>query len=422
MVPARFQSRRTGGQLPSIISLVALLCVAGLSVDLGTASVDCFPDRVASLTVGVVSSPPAFNTWQPGVVLGPPGDSTPISGSLTVVSLGHGGAIVVEFRDTEIIDRPGPDFIVFENAFFCGVAPASDADDYSVFAEPGIVAVSENGIDFVTFPFDAAALAQVSSLCTDRTLIESLGGLIGVTPSFTGDYRIADDPLTFDPAGPGGVSGHGGNAFDLADLGLQRARFVRITDPDIVLGLPGASEGLDVDAVVALNARPLLPPGAADGDADGLPDSDEILIYGTDPGDDDSDGDLMKDGDEVAACRDPGSAGGPPWFYPAISLEVYEPSPTVFRWQTLGPGVLYDVVRTELAALRPVGGTLDLGVVLCLENDSTDLSHRGLGDPATPPEGEVFVYLARQDPAGGGIGYGFSSAHLPRVPASGDCP
>lgn len=422
MRPACHRSRRSFRQRLCAASLSALLCAAGLPIGTAAAAVDCFPDRVASLTVGVVSSPPAFNTWQPGVVLGPPGDSTPISGSLTVVSLGHGGSMVVEFRDTEIIDGPGPDFIVFENAFFCGAAPLTDAEDYSVFAEPGIVAVSENGIDFFTFPFDASALAQVSSLCTNRALIESLGGLIGVTPSFSGDYRIPDDPLVFDATGPGGVSGHGGNAFDLGDLGLQRARFVRITDPDIALGLPGASEGLDVDAVVALNARPLLAPGAVDGDADGLPDGDEILIYGTDPGNDDSDGDLMKDGDEVAACRDPGSAGGSPWFYPELSLEIYEPAPTVFRWQTLGPGVLYDVVRTGLDSLQPAGGDIDLGVVLCLENDSTDLSHRGLGDATDPPAGEAFVYLARQDPAGGGIGYGFSSTHLPRVAASGDCP
>jgi hypothetical protein len=422
MVPPHSRFRRSGARSRFVPRLAALLAVALSSTGDGTASVDCFPDRVASLIVGTVSSPPAFNTWQPGVVLGPPGESTPISGSLTVVSLGHGGVIVVEFRHTEIIDGPGPDFIVFENAFFCGVAPASAADDYSVFAEPGIVAVSENGIDFVTFPFDATALAQVSSLCTDRTLIESLDGLIGVTPSFSGDYRIPDDPLIFDPGGPGGVSGHGGNAFDLADLGMERARFVRITDPDIGLGLPGASEGLDVDAVVALHARPLPAPGAVDGDADGLSDSDETLLYGTNPGDDDSDGDLMKDGEEVATCRDPGSAGGPPWFYPALSLEVYEPSPTVFRWQTLGPGVVYDVVRAGLAALQPAGGDIDLGVVLCVENDSSDLSHRGLGDATDPAEGEAFVYLARQDPAGGGIGYGFSSAHLARLPASGDCP
>ena len=402
--------------------LFALLIAAGSTIGGAAAAVDCFPDRVASLLIGTVSSPPAFNSWQPGIILGPPGDSTPTTGSLAVVSLGHGGSVVVEFSDTEIIDGPGPDLIVFENAFFCGASPALPADDYSVFAEPGIVAVSENGIDFATFPFDAAALAQVTSLCTDRALIESLDGLIGITPSFTGDYRIPDDPLVFDPGAPGGVSGHGGNAFDLADVGLVRARFVRITDPGIGLGLPGSSEGLDLDAVVALHALPLPPPGAADGDADGLPDSDESLLYGTDPADDDSDGDLLNDGEEVAACRDPGAAGGPPWFYPSLSMEVAELSPTVFRWQTLGPGVLYDVVRGGIAALQSIGGTIDLGVVLCLENDSTDLSHRGLGDAAEPAAGEAFIYLSRQDPAGGGIGYGFSSSHEPRLPASGDCP
>ncbi len=422
MASACLRSRRFVGWPKIVPGLLAALATAVSSTGDSTAAVDCFPDRVVTLTIGTVSSPPAFNSWQPGMVLGPPGDSTPISGSLSVISLGHGGGIVLEFRYTEIVDGPGPDFIVFENAFFCGAAPLSAAEDYSVFAEPGIVAVSEDGVDFFTFPFDADALAQISALCTDRSLIESLDGLMGVTPSFTGDYRIPDDAMVFDPSAPGGVSGHGGNAFDLADLGLQRARFIRITDPDIVLGLPGSSEGLELDAVVALHARPLPAPGALDTDGDGLPDNDEIFLYDTDPGDDDSDGDLMKDGEEVASCRDPGSTGGPPWFVPALSIEVAELAPTVFRWQTLGPGVIYDVVRAEIAALLPLGGIIDLGVVQCVENDSTDLTTRGLGDAIDPAPGEAFIYLTRQDPAGSGIGYGSSSSHLARVPASGDCP
>ncbi len=422
MAPARLHPRRFAGWPKTVPGLLVVLTAAVSSTGDSTAAVDCFPDRVASLTIGTVSSPPAFNSWQPGMVLGPPGDSTPTSGSLSVISLGHGGGIVLEFRHTEIVDGPGPDFIVFENAFFCGAAPLSASEDYGVFAEPGLVAVSEDGIEFFPFPFDADALAQVSSLCSERPLIESLDGLIGVTPSFTGDYRLPDDPLMFDPGAPGGVSGHGGNAFDLADLGLQRARFIRITDPDIVLGLPGSSEGLDLDAVVALHARPLPAPGALDTDGDGLPDDDEIFLYGTNPGDDDSDGDLMKDGEEVAACRDPGSTGGAPWFVPVLAIEVAELAPTVFRWQTLGPGVTYDVVRSGIAALQPLGGIIDLGVVLCVENDSTDLTTRGLGDANSPDLREAFIYLARQDPAGGGIGYGSSSSHLARVPASGDCP
>ncbi len=403
----------------SVSAFITLLLIAAATVHPAAAGTDCFPDQVAAFDIGLVSSPPAFNSWQPGIVLGPPGDSTPTSGALSVVSLGHGGSITLEFSDTEIIDRPGPDFIVFENAFFCGAAPATAVEPYSVFAEPGIVAVSADGFNFVTFPFDAAALAQVTSLCTDRSLIEALSGLIGITPSFTGDYRLPDDPLGFDPSAPGGVSGHGGNAFDLADVGLASARFVRITDPDLPVGLPGASEGLDLDAVVAIHARPLPVVGAADSDGDRLSDLDESFIYLTDPQDPDSDGDLVPDGEEVAGCGDPRAAGGGPYFIPWLTQRVSVPHPTVFGWNTLGPGVLYDLVRGDRGALRSSGGMTDLGVVLCVENDSTDVTTRGLSDVDVPLPGEAFLYFVRPN---GASGYGASTWFEPRVPASGDCP
>src|SRR2546427_9303092 len=39
---------------------------------------------------------------------------------------------------------------------------------------------------------------------------------------------------------------------------FRSARFVRITDPNLPIGIPGASEGLDLDAVVAIHSRPVL--------------------------------------------------------------------------------------------------------------------------------------------------------------------
>ncbi len=112
---------------------------------LADATTDCFADRVAAYRVGTVSAPPATNSWQPGIVLGPPGDATPSTGSLSVMSLGHGGQIVLEFVDNVVVDGPGPDFILFENPFFCSAVPLSSSDSWSVNAEPGIVEVSEAG-------------------------------------------------------------------------------------------------------------------------------------------------------------------------------------------------------------------------------------------------------------------------------------
>src|SRR6185295_1573868 len=83
---------------------------------------------------------------------------------------------------------------------FCTAVPPSAADPYSVFAEPGIVEASDDGINFRMFPYDAAALSQVVSICTDKSLLQRLIGLAGVTPSFTGNYLVPDDPLVFDTA------------------------------------------------------------------------------------------------------------------------------------------------------------------------------------------------------------------------------
>ena len=411
--------RRVGRSFAAI--LVCLFIALRGSPARAQATSDCFPDRIVSFVPGSVSSPPAFNTWQPGIVLGPPGSATPTTGSLAVMSVGHGGTITLEFTDNEIVDGPGPDLIVFENPFFCTSVPASDADPYSVFAEPGIVEVSEDGVTFTRFPFDASALAQVTSLCTDKALLGRLIGLFGITPNFTGNWTVPDDPLVFDPAAPGGVSGHGGDAFDLATVGLTRARYVRLIDPNLPIGIPGSSEGFDLDAVVAIHARPLLGPAEIDGDGDGLSDDAERFFYLTNPADPDSDGDGVPDGIEAASCRDPARASAAPFFVPVLDLEVAEASPTVVRWNFLGSGITYDVIRGGVSALHAMGGLVDLGVVTCIENDSTDLTTRGLADASLPSAGQAFFYLVRQNPPGSGLGYGFSTAHDIRHPATGDC-
>jgi hypothetical protein len=399
----------------------ALLVVLSAGTVHAAPASDCFADRVAAFQPGVTSSPPLFNSWQPGILLGPPGNATPTTGSLSVLSLGRGGSLVLEFTDNEIVDGPGPDFVVHENGFFCTAVPQQESDPWSVFAEPGIVEASEDGVVFHRFPYDEAALAQVVSQCSDKGLLARLIGLMGITPNFTGNYTIADDPLVFDATAPGGVTGHGGDAFDLAAVGLARARFIRIVDPDLPISLPGSSEGLDLDGVVALHSRPILPPGHADTDGDGLADTAETFLYGTDPDDPDSDGDGVSDGDEAASCRDPRSAAIDPVFAPLLEVETYQASPTLLRWNDLGGGSLYDVIRGEVRALRPQAGTVDLGVVACIENDSTDLTTRTVPDSALPPPGEAFFYAVRRAPAGSGPGYGLSSAGEPRLPASGDC-
>jgi len=159
---------------------------------------DPFVDTVVSFTPG---SGAGFGADQlPDIVLGPPRGAGEVQGSLDVVSLGNDGVIVVGFDVPVICDGPGPDFTVFENAFHSG-SPSGP-----IFAEYGIVAVSQDGVHFVDLPYDPTTHA----------------GLAGQTPVFSNpDNGI--DPL--DPA----VSG--GDSFDLAAVGLAWASFVRITDP-----------------------------------------------------------------------------------------------------------------------------------------------------------------------------------------------
>lgn len=160
----------------------------------------------------------------PKVVLGPPAGGGETKGSLDVLSLGAGGSIVLGFAPHVIVDGPGADFIVFENAFRYGA---------QVFAEPGRVEVSEDGKTWVAFPCDAAAAGHA--------------GCAGKTPTLaTPENKLSDtNPATA-----------GGDAFDLSSIGVARARFVRITDisrADCDAGVDNA--GFDLDAVSIVHAE-----------------------------------------------------------------------------------------------------------------------------------------------------------------------
>ena len=163
----------------------------------------------------------------PGVVLGPPDGRGELQGSLDVLSLGKGGSIVLGFGALGIVDGDGPDFVVFENAFW------PSGDPTLVFAEPGEVSVSEDGTDWHAFECDAAGDGM-----------GRFAGCAGVTPTLEYDVNRA---VPLDPT----LSG--GDAFDLADVGLARARFVRITDVSNAGSTPSA--GFDLDAVGIVNVE-----------------------------------------------------------------------------------------------------------------------------------------------------------------------
>jgi hypothetical protein len=156
-----------------------------------------------------------FPEW----VLGPPKGAGACQGATTdVVSLGNGGVVVLEFAGNAIVDGPGPDFIVFENAF--GV----NCDLSNIFAELATVSVSNDGVTWTAFP--CTATKPPYGQCAGTHVV----------------YANADTN-TIDPTDP---SVSGGDPFDLADIGVPQARLVRITDRADTTGLNGV---FDLDAV-----------------------------------------------------------------------------------------------------------------------------------------------------------------------------
>ncbi len=160
----------------------------------------------------------------PHNIFGPPDTAArvdrPSANPHQILSLGMGGEIIVGFRGKVILNGAGPDFVVFENAFR---TPRG-----KIFAEPALVSVSSDGVNWQTFPWDSLTLR----------------GCAGVSPT----NGSASDFL--DPAQSGG------DWFDLAELQLDTVRYIRISDltwwlvqhPEHPFWDPTLS-GFDLDAV-----------------------------------------------------------------------------------------------------------------------------------------------------------------------------
>ena len=164
----------------------------------------------------------------PWIVLGPPQGLGFLAGGTDVLSLGEGGEITIAFRDNVVVDGPGPDFVIYENAFHSGDQSGP------VFTEFAFVAVSSDRKIWYQYPHDPA----------------TGDGLAGQTPV------LANSASGIDPFAPDA----GGDRFDLADLGVDYVSYVRIVDVggaiadagDLVA--PGDKGGFDLDAVGAIHS------------------------------------------------------------------------------------------------------------------------------------------------------------------------
>lgn len=158
----------------------------------------------------------------PAAVLGPPSGGGCCAGSLDVTSLGDGGYAVLEFDRNVIVDEPGADFLVFENPF-----QSSESAAESTYAELGTVSVSQDGETWFDYPCTADAYPY--------------GECAGWHPVLANPKTNDVDPLSPEAAG--------GDAFDLGDVGLEWARYVRVSDRPEAEGGVGTFD-LDAAAIV----------------------------------------------------------------------------------------------------------------------------------------------------------------------------
>jgi hypothetical protein len=224
---------------------------------------DPYADAVEGYAIGTSGG---FNLGlMPDIVLGPPTGSGLYGGTLGVFSLGLLGEIVVEFSDNVVVDGPGYDFTVFENPFFeTGLFDVIE----SLFSEPGTVSVSQDGVTWYAFPC-AGALADAPYYpgCAGVYPVLADGDATDPHPSVP---TLAPAIESFIGQQQGSVpvpAGSGGDSYDLSDVGLAWARYVRIEAADHVDGPYGPDNaGFDLDAVAAVNSLPpqLVPePGVA---------------------------------------------------------------------------------------------------------------------------------------------------------------
>jgi YVTN family beta-propeller protein len=184
---------------------------------------DPWADKVVSFTEGTGAG---FGmNYFPQNILGPPdpdplvNEYNPSSKSQEILSLGENGEIILGFTDNYIFDGDGPDFTVFENVFyFFGTTDP--------FIEAAYVSVSQDGETWYAFPADTATFE----------------GFAGVTPTFNTEY-------------PQNPKISGGDQFDLSDVSLDYARYIKLTDLGSEIKEGAFNGDFDLDAVVAINSK-----------------------------------------------------------------------------------------------------------------------------------------------------------------------
>lgn len=189
-----------------------------------------FVSEVISFTPGSGQSAGQSEEYFPENIFGSPSESASENVAETrpeeICSIGLDGEIILSFSGNIIQNGDGVDFVIFENAFRYG--------DDRIYAEPAIVSVSYDGIEWYQFPYDSL----------------SLEGLAGTIPTYS------ENGLTFPECG--------GNGFDLSNLNeeINEIKYIKIKDVTrIILSnqdhpfFDFTISGFDLDAVMGINYK-----------------------------------------------------------------------------------------------------------------------------------------------------------------------
>ena len=173
-----------------------------------------------------------------------------------LVTIGNGGQLTVKFDHPIANDKNnlyGIDFIIYGNAFqtigggqgWTNGNPEETTVGGSVFAEPGIVAVSQDGNDWYYFssgPYadDFAPTASYEWDDVNDVWADELAPTRPVDPNLSAADFAGNTVAEMITAYDGSA---GGTGFDIAELGLEWIMYVRIEDK------PDSSATTEIDAI-----------------------------------------------------------------------------------------------------------------------------------------------------------------------------
>ncbi len=105
------------------------------------------------------------------------------------------------------------------------------------------------------------------------------------------------------------------------------------------------------------------------------------------------------------------------------NLRALDPGATWFEWDSpsgIG-GAVHDLARGVVSNLAAGAGGIDLGPLICIENDSPDQTSQSSPDPVIPAAGTAFFYLVRLQQGSVAGSWGFASDGRAQA-GSGGCP